>query len=135
MQGLTDGFLKNFSGAVISLVLLVAESFILKLKFDVTGMDIGIFVVPFTYFFIMTALNIDLKENKLWIWCRKLSMGIFLAQRVFLSSLPTVFPDACEVVYETNSYLGLVIVIAATILLSVLLILGGKKIKFLNYFM
>ncbi len=129
------GALKYGILSVIFLALLAAESFLIKFNFSVSGMDIGVFVVPFTYCFIMTMLNIELKEHTLWIWCRQLSLGVFLAQRIFLSALPLVFPDFCEVVYETNSWVGLIVVVSATVLFSVAMIQGGKKFKFLSYFM
>ena len=130
-----SGALKYGVGAVVTLGALVVESFILKVKFSVSGMDIGVFIVPFTYFFIMTALNIELKARRLWLWCRELSLGLFVSQRIFLSALPIVFPDAFDVLYKSNSYLGLILVICATTAFSVAMIQGGKRFKFLRYFM
>lgn len=128
------GFFKYAIPAGISLVLLIAEAFVLKLKFNVTGMDIGIFIVPFTYFFIMAVMHIDLKENKAWLWCRKLSLLIFLTQRLFLSMLPEFFPSIFEKIYA-NSYIGLVAVIGMTIAFSVIFVLLSNKVKFLKKMM
>ena len=125
------GFFKNSIPAVICLGLLVVEAFILKLKFAVTGMDVGVFIVPFTYFFIMALMNLDIKENKLWIWFRKLSLLIFVTQRIFLTALPGFFPDVFEKIYS-NSYIGLVAVLGMTISFSIVLILLSNKIKFLK---
>ena len=125
------GFFKYAIPAGISLALLIAEAFVLKLKFNVTGMDIGVFIVPFIYFFIMAVLNLDIKENKLWIWFRKLSLLIFVTQRLFLSALPDMFPTIFEKIYA-NSYVGLIAVIGMTIAFSVVLILLSKKIKFIK---
>ena len=47
----------NGALATVSLCLMVAECFVLKIKGNVSGMDINLFVVPFTYFFMMVALN------------------------------------------------------------------------------
>ena len=58
--------------AGVSLLLMIGECFILKLKFNVSGMDICFFVAVFTYFLLMTALNIDIKGMPLFIWLRKL---------------------------------------------------------------
>ncbi len=125
------GFFKYAISAAISLALLVAEAFILKLKFNVTGMDVGIFVVPFTYFFIMMVLHIELKEHKLWLWCRKLSLLIFVSQRLFLTMLPAFIPGFFNAIYS-NSYIGLVAVIGLTIAFSVVMILLSNRIKFLK---
>lgn len=125
------GFFKYAIPAGVSLGLVIVEAFVLKLKFNVTGMDVGFFLVVFTYFFIMTVLNLDIKENKLWIWFRKLSLLIFVSQRIFLSALPDMFPAVFDKIYA-NSYIGLVAVIGMTITFSVVLILLSKKVKFIG---
>ena len=76
-------------------------------------------------------MHVDLKENKVWIWCRKLSLLIFVTQRLFLTMLPAFFPDAFEKLYS-NSYIGLVAVLGITITFSVIFILLSNKIKFLK---
>ncbi len=128
------GFAVNALLASFSLVLLVVEAFVLKLKFSVTGMDIAAFIVPFTYFFIKALLCVDLKENKLWLWCRKLSLLIFVSQRLFLTVLPEAFPEFFAILFA-NSYLGLLLVIGFTLGFSVLLIKLSEKVKFLKCFM
>ena len=128
------GFFKHAIPAGISLVLLIVEAFVLKLKFNVTGMDVAVFIVPFTYFFIMAVLHIELKECKLWLWCRRLSLLIFVSQRLFLTMLPLFFPSFFAVIYA-NSYIGLVMVIALTICFSVGLYHFSKKVEFLKYMM
>ena len=125
------GFFRYAIPAGISLVLIIVEAFILKLKFNVTGMDISIFLPPFIYFFIMAVMHIDLKENKAWIWCRKLSLLIFVTQRLFLTMLPAFFPGIFQKLYS-NSYIGLVAVLGITIAFSVVFILLSDKIKFLK---
>jgi hypothetical protein len=125
------GFFRYAIPAGISLVLIIVEAFILKLKFNVTGMDISIFLPPFIYFFIMAVMHIDLKENKAWIWCRKLSLLIFVTQRLFLTMLPAFFPTVFEKLYS-NSYIGLIAVLGITIAFSVVFILLSDKIKFLK---
>lgn len=127
-----DKAIKYGACAGVSLLLMVGESFLLKLKFNVTGMDFGIFVAIFTYFLLMTALCIDLKERKIFVWLRKLSILIFVSQRLFLSLLPFFFPKVFDALYA-NSYFGLIIVLALTIGFSIGFILLSKKVKFLKY--
>lgn len=126
-----SAFIKYGALAIASLLAVVAESFLLKFKFNVTGMDFGIFLVPFTYFFMMTVLNLELKERKIWLWCRKLSLLMFTSQRLFLSALPSVLPTLFGVIYS-NSYVGLVAVITLTCAFSAVLILLSNKVKFLK---
>lgn len=128
------GFLKYGVLSAFSFVLMIAESLILKLKFNAWGMDTGIFVAVFTYFFIMMLLHIELKENVLWLWCRKISLGVFVSQRLFLTCLPFALPFVFEPLYS-NSYIGLVLVILLTVGFSACLDLLSKWIKPLKYLM
>ena len=112
----------------------MAESFFLKLKFDVTGMDFIFTLLPFTYFLMKTLLGIDLKERGVYVYCRKLSLLMFVSQRLFLSVFPAVFPSLFGVLYK-NNYVGLFIVLALTIGFSLAVVLLSKKVKMLKWIM
>ena len=131
MQPSKEKAIKYGVCAGVSFGLMIGESFILKMKFNVTGMDFGVFVAVFTYFLLMTALCIDLKERKIFVWFRKLSILIFVTQRIFLSMLPFFFPEVFAFLYK-NSYVGLIVVIALTIGFSIGFIFLSKKVKFLK---
>ena len=122
----------NGALAIVSLGLMVVECFILKLKVQVSGMDINIFVVPFTYFFMVTAMNLELKDRKLFVWLRKLSLLMFVSQRLFLTALPVVLPSVFGAIYS-NSYVGLIAVLVLTIGFSVAFIKISEKVKFFKY--
>lgn len=94
-------------------------------------MDFCIFVTVFTYFFMLALLHIDLKEHRLWLWMRKLSILLFTCQRIFLSVLPGYLPSVFEILYA-NSYVGLAVVIGMTLFFSVLIVLLSNKVKFLK---
>ena len=125
-------FLTNGALACLCLGLMVAECFLLKLKAQVTGMDINIFVVPFTYFFMMAAMNLELQDRRIYVWLRKLSLLMFVSQRLFLTALPVVLPSVFETLYS-NSYVGLIVVLGLTIGFSVLFIKLSEKFKALKY--
>ena len=129
---------KNFTKAslltALCFLLIVVESFVLKLKFGVTGMDFIIALVPFTYFLMETLLGFKLKERNLYIVFRKLSLLIFVSQRLFLSALPSVMPSVFAVLYS-NSYLGLLIVMMLTVGFSLAIYSLSKKLPFLKRFM
>lgn len=126
--------LKYFTGVIIFLVLMVAECFFINFKFNVTTMDIGIFLVPLTYFLMKWCISLDFKYKKIYWWLRKISVMMFVSQRLFLSALPVVFYDFFERVYS-NDIVGLFAVVFFTIVFSIIFILLSKKIKFLKYFM
>lgn len=120
--------------AIIFLLCVVVESFLLKIKFNVTGMDFVLSLLPFTYFFMQTLLSIDLKDRKIYTWLRKSSLLMFVSQRLFLTALPSVMPRLFGFLY-TNSYLGIFLVLIFTIVFSVGTIALSKKIKFLKWIM
>lgn len=125
--------IKNALFSLFFLLFIVVEAFTLKMKFAVTGMDVGLFLVPFVYFFVKTLLSVELADRKAWLWCRKFSLLIFVSQRVFLSALPIAFSSFFDVLYS-NSYVGLVIVWCLTISFCMLFNKLSEKIKFLKRF-
>ena len=126
-----ENFIKNGGIAVACFLVVVAESFFLKLQFNVSGMDFIYSLVPFTYFFMKALLSLDLRERKIYMWCRKISLLMFVAQRLFLSALPSVMKPVFVFLYA-NSYLGLGIVLLLTIVFSLCIIALSKKIKILK---
>lgn len=127
----TKGFFWFAALAAVSFLFVVFEAFVLKLKFGVSGMDVCVFLVPFTYFFIIALLHIELKPCKAWWWCRKLSLLIFVSQRLFLTALPAFFPKVFFAIYS-NDWVGLIAVIAMTLAFSVGFVLLSEKVKFLK---
>lgn len=127
-----NNFLINGGLAVGCFALVVMESFLLKLKFHVAGMDFIYMLVPFTYFFIKMLLSIDVKERIVYILCRKISLLMFVSQRLFLTALPLVLPKTFQFIY-VNSYLGLFMVLGLTIGFSLLIVCLSKKWTFLKW--
>ena len=127
-------FLINAMLVGVFLILIVLESFLLKLKFGVTGMDFIYMLVQFTYFFIKALLSIHLKEREIYIWCRKLSLLMFVSQRLFLNILPFLMPDFFNILYS-NNWFGLLSVLILTISFSVFVVKISKKLKFLKWIM
>lgn len=125
-------FITNAGLALVCFAVVVGESFLLKLKFDVTGMDFTYALVPFTYFFMKALLSVNLKERGIYIWCRKISLLMFVSQRLFLSALPFALPSVFKFLYA-NSYIGLFVVLGLTIAFSVLVVLLSKKMKILKW--
>jgi hypothetical protein len=97
-------------------------------------MDFIFALVPFTYFFMKALLSLDLRERKIYMWCRKISLLMFVTQRLFLSALPSVMKVFFAFLYA-NNYLGLCIVLLLTMGFSVCMIALSKKIKILKWIM
>ena len=124
---------KNICFTFLFIVLTVIECIVLKFKFGVSGGDVVLFLVPSTYFAIKTCVSIQLKENKIWLWMRKLSLLMFLSQRIFLTVLFGEIPIYRQLI-TWNSYFGLAVVLALTIVFSYAFIKLSEKFKFFKYF-
>ena len=125
---------KNICFTFLFIVLTVIECIVLKFKFGVSGGDVVLFLVPSTYFAIKTCVSIQLKENKIWLWMRNLSLLMFLSQRLFLTILIDEVP-AFKSFVTWNIYFGLFAILIVIIAFSYCFVKLSKKIKFLKYFM
>ena len=134
IENSSKNFWLNAAIAIGCLILLVAEAFLLKLQFNVTGMDFIFSLVPFTYFFVKALLSLELKEKPIFLWGRKLSLLMFTSQRIFLSVLPTFLPTVFNVLYA-NPYVGLIFVVILTVAFSLGFSLLSEKVKFLKRMM
>ena len=83
-------------------------------------------------FFLMAfLLRIDLKDSKVYIYMRKISLMLFLSQRIFIS-LSEIF--LADTIFVKNSMLYFVMILGSTWLFSDLFIRAAKKFKFLKHF-
>ncbi len=119
-------------GCIISGVLLTAESVLpVVLKYKQYGCDTKLFLLPFTFFLMAFLLRIDLKDGKAYIYMRKISLMLFLSQRIFIS-LAEIF--LADTIFVKNSMLYFVMILGSSWLFSDLFIRAAGKIKFLKYF-
>ena len=125
---------KDIIFAIVFMLITVFECIVLKFKFGVSGGDVVLFLVPSAYFAVKSCTSINLKENKIWIWMRNLSLLMFLSQRLFLTILIDEVP-AFKSFVTWNSYFGLMVILTLIIAFSYCFVKLGKRIKFLKYFM
>lgn len=117
-------------GCLVAIVLVVAESFVIK-RFDVNaGVDTGFALIPFITFLLLlvTNENVYLRSGKVM---RSMSTLIFLTQRIFLTAIPSLIP-AFAVMLSTNSYVGAAVVLIGTCAVSILILIGSKKYSVLK---
>ncbi len=102
-------------------------------SFNLKGVDLIFMLLPFTFCFINAIFYLEkrladkkwLKDNgKLWIHLRKLSVLLFLLQRIPLTLLAG---------WKTNSLIFTAVVLAITFVLSEIVIILSKRLKFLKY--
>lgn len=130
----TDNILfKDVALSVVFCVVFVSEAFVSNGYFKVDA-NYLLGLIPFTYFFVRTILNISLRKNNrgIYVFCRNMSLLIFLSQRIFITALPKLFPEYANSIFE-NWVVGLFTIIICTVSFSYLVIKMSPKIKILNY--
>lgn len=121
--------------SLISFICLIAEAFIIKIRYNAINVNTLIFLIPFSYYFVLLCLNITIKSSKTTLCLRKLSTNIFLCQRLFLSAIPTLFPFSIfSTILNGNPYLGLFCIIILTVITSIVLNDLSRRSKFLSHF-
>ena len=110
---------------------IVIESFILKFVFHNSDENTIIMLLPFTYFFLKSLLDIEIKRREVYLRLRKLSTYIFVSQRIWLSGVPAISATFYAVI-SYNSWGGLTIVIILTLIISIVLMVTSKKSKLIS---
>ena len=126
--------IRDTSFALLFMALTVAECVFLKFKYGASGGDIVLFLVPSAYFMVKVCVSVQLKENKIWLWMRNLSLLMFLSQRLFLTILIDEVP-AFKRFVTWNIYFGLFAILIVIIAFSYCFVKLSKKVNFLKYFM
>lgn len=97
----------------------------------IRGVDAKLMLLPLSAFLFLFVISIRLPESKCYIWMRKLSLMMFLSQRIFL----TVFEmTLSETVFVKNTMLYFVCILILTVLFSVIFIKLSEKMKLLKRF-
>ncbi len=113
----------------------VAEAFCIKICFKAENVNTIIMLLPFTFFFLKSVVGISLPTKSVYQWMRKMSIVMFLCQRLFLSAIPELFPTSIfALLLSGNPYLGLFYVLTTTIVVSEFIIWMAKKHPFFKCF-
>ncbi|MEQ8155647.1 MAG: acyltransferase [Clostridiaceae bacterium] len=111
----------------------VLEAFIIKIHFSAENANTILLLLPFTYFFVKACLDIKLQSSKLLVWMRKMSMTMFLCQRLFLSALPELLPNSFfNTILKGNPYIGLLYILTITMICSEIIITFSGKNKIIK---
>lgn len=113
-------------------IALAAESVLPQVfGFKQFGCDIKLFLLPFTFCLMTLLLQISLPDRKIYFYARKISLMLFLSQRIFISLADIFLSDTILV---TNSALYFFLILSTTWIFSDLFIRAAKKVPFLKYF-
>lgn len=111
----------------------IAEAYIMKGIVPSSDANFLFLLIPFSFFFFDFLCGIDLPDNYIYVKLRKMSMLIFLSQRLFLTAIPSILPHGCKTGpwdFFQNGLFALVIVVAEVCLFSLLLLRASEKSSF-----
>lgn len=118
--------------AVASTALLLAEALILRKFVGNTGIDMAIMMIPVCVFILSFLLGVKVPSSACFIWMRKMSVLIFVTQRIFLTVIPSLLSASVYNKLFQNTYVGAVFVCGGTVVFSALIILLSKRFKCLE---
>ena len=113
-------------------VLLAIEEFgVAYFGWNDKGVDTVIMLVPMSFFMMILSINLELPgSDKFYLMCRKYSLLMFLVQRIPLTIIDRFMGNT---IIATNSVIYFVVVLAATMLLSFVIIKLSERLKALKY--
>lgn len=104
---------------------MLAEALTLRHFFGSTGIDMTL-LMPATVFCILQfLLSIRIPQGAYQLWMRKMSLLIFVTQRIFLSVIPKLAGEGLL----ANSYIAFLFCVGGTILFSAAIVFLSRKIK------
>ena len=124
--------IKGFVLVGISSVILAAET-VMQAYFgwSKNGVDTKFVLLPLTIFLFVFVMSLNMKSGPIFIWMRKLSLLMFLSQRIFLTLFDWFL---AETVFVKNSMIYFVSILGLTLVFSVVFIKLSDKVKVLKKF-
>ena len=113
----------------VFVVLILAEALLLRKAAGHTGIDMTLMMLPSVYCILGFLISINIPGGAYSLWMRKMSILIFMSQRIFLTVLPNLIPGFFNKYVFANYYLGAVIIGVFVIGFSALIILCSEKVS------
>ncbi len=117
--------------SVVFMGALLGEALLLRHFLGNTGIDNTLMMIPTVVCILQFLLHISLPEGGYVPFMRKLSVLIFVSQRLFLSVLSVLVPAVAEYVVS-HLWIGAVLLCGGTILFSAGMILLSEKLPWLK---
>ena len=124
--------IKGFVVVGIFSVILAAET-VMQAYFgwSKNGVDTKFALLPLTVFLFVFVMSLNIKSGPMFIWMRKLSLLMFLSQRIFLTLFDWFLS---ETVFVKNSMVYFISILGLTLVFSVGFIKLSDKLKVLKKF-
>lgn len=118
-----------FSFSILSMLALVLEAICLRCVANAhTGIDNTVCMLVVVFYILSFLLEVRLPMRAYCIWMRKMSILVFVSQRLFLTVLRTIFVSLYTSNFYTNVWKGFLIICGADILFCMLILLISKKV-------
>lgn len=94
-----------------------------------TGIDMTVSMIPLVFCILGFLLSIPIKSGKWCVWMRKMSVLIFMTQRLFLTVIPSIIQIDRMTIHTSILFF---MMCGGTLLFSILVLNLGKKIPLLR---
>lgn len=101
------------------------------LESSTMGVDTKIMLLPLSICIFLFVMSVNLPDSVCYVWLRKLSLMMFLSQRIFLTLFEMFLK---ETVFVRNTMVYFLCISTLTILFSIVFIKLSEKIKLLKRF-
>lgn len=114
--------------SAVCVAAMLAEALILRRFFGSTGIDMTALMPAAAFCILQFLLSVQIPQGAYQLWMRKMSLLIFVTQRIFLSVIPGLVGESLL----ANGYFAFCFCVGGTILFSAGIIFLSRKVKFLK---
>lgn len=101
------------------------------LKWATNGVDTKLMLLPLSVCLFCFVMSLNIKPNSALVWMRKLSLLMFLSQRIFLTLFDWFLTDT---IFVQNSMVYFISILGLTLIFSFAFIVVSNKIRLLKKF-
>ena len=108
------------------------EALVLRKIGGHTGIDMTFMMIPAVFCILGFLICCPLAGAPVFVWMRKMSVLIFVSQRLFLTVIPTFLSAEVYEMLFGNRWIGAAVVISATVVFSAAIIAFSRRFQWLK---
>ncbi len=118
--------------SVVSTAILLIEALMRRSLAGNTGIDNDIMLIPIVFCLLGFLTTVNIPQGAYAVFLRKMSVLIFVTQRLFLTVIPELLPTKITEAIFANVYVGALFACGGTIVFSILIIVLSNKFTWLK---